>query len=164
MFSAICKFGWNNINHYILFESLDKQTALLTEAALIQKWKTYRKSAGYNSNLPKINGLDNFILPRFKRIKIYDEREYTEDERIIKRREGRKGSVVGNKSRRVRVVKIPWGGEWAPLLEVGEEFSNAIELAEILVVSPSSVYDALKKKDRYGRPRTCQGYRFEYCD
>jgi len=163
MFSAICQFGWNNVRHYILFDGLNKEAALLTEAALIRKWKTYRKSGGYNARLPKLQGLGDFILPDFKRVRVEDTREYTEDERFANRLEKRRLGVTPGMAKRVRVASVPpW--VWPPTLETGEEFNSINEAAEALMVSPSSIRHAIHNIDRRGRPCTCQGYRFEFCD
>ena len=90
IFDAICKYGWNNVRHYLLLDDLDRETALLIEASLIKRWKTYRRSSGYNSRLPNLPGLDSFIVPKFKHIEIPDLRNYSESDRFKMRSEKRK--------------------------------------------------------------------------
>ena len=45
---AINEFGWENINHYILFKGLDRNTALSIESYMIRKKKSYLPQYGFN--------------------------------------------------------------------------------------------------------------------
>lgn len=47
-FNAIKKYGWKNIEHYILFENLTKEQAEQKEIELIAYYKTDNKKYGYN--------------------------------------------------------------------------------------------------------------------
>ena len=47
-YSAIKKYGWENITHEVLFEDLDKQSAELKEVELIALYKSNDKRYGYN--------------------------------------------------------------------------------------------------------------------
>ena len=99
MFDAICKFGWNNIRHYLLFDGLERETALLIEAALIKKWNTYRRSGGYNARLPHPKGIDGFVVPNYKRVQIYDARDCEELTRAkdrIEKRNNRRCAGAGH--------------------------------------------------------------------
>jgi hypothetical protein len=46
--SAINRVGWANIRHYLLFEGLDKNSARFVENYMINKYRTYNPSYGYN--------------------------------------------------------------------------------------------------------------------
>lgn len=48
IFSAIVKYGWDNIKHEILYENLSKEQAFKTEEDLIISLKSYLKEYGYN--------------------------------------------------------------------------------------------------------------------
>lgn len=47
-FSAIVKYGWNNIKHDILFQNLNKEQAEKIEIKLISYYKTNDRLFGYN--------------------------------------------------------------------------------------------------------------------
>ena len=46
--NAIVKYGWNNINHKILYTNLTKEEAEAKEIELIAKYKSNQKEFGYN--------------------------------------------------------------------------------------------------------------------
>lgn len=47
-YNAILKYGWNNIEHKILFSNLNKEEAEEKEIELISKYKSNEKKYGYN--------------------------------------------------------------------------------------------------------------------
>lgn len=49
MSDAINEFGWDNIQHIVLFDGLDQSTAMEIEKALIQKYDTRNPENGYNT-------------------------------------------------------------------------------------------------------------------
>lgn len=86
IFSAILKFGWNNIRHYILMDNLTESEAKIFEAAFIYNWGTYKKSRGYNTILPDITGCMDINVPTFrdcKKSRIFDLREAEAGTRIV---------------------------------------------------------------------------------
>ena len=48
-YKAIQKYGWNNIQHIILFENLTKEEAEQKEIELISKYDTTNRKYGYNN-------------------------------------------------------------------------------------------------------------------
>ena len=46
--NAIKKYGWQNINHEILFTELDELDAKEKEVELIEKFRSFEKDYGYN--------------------------------------------------------------------------------------------------------------------
>lgn len=48
IYNAICKYGWNNIIHEILYSGLSKECAEKTEIELITVYKSNRREYGYN--------------------------------------------------------------------------------------------------------------------
>lgn len=51
MWSAIKKFGWENVNTEIVFEGLSEQAAKQAEIELISRFKTADRAYGYNQTL-----------------------------------------------------------------------------------------------------------------
>lgn len=49
--SAIKKYGWDNIKHEVLFENLNETKAKKIEKGLIQKYKSFDSTYGYNISL-----------------------------------------------------------------------------------------------------------------
>ncbi len=124
VFSAILRFGWENVKHYMLFDGLEENEAKLIEAALIRDWKTTMRGKGYNSVQPKVEGLDMFVVPKFTKTEVYDTRNEDINERYAKRikRSGR-----SKKCKKVR------------LIETGEVFVSATEAAREMFVTPSAI-------------------------
>lgn len=50
-YNAIQKYGWENFEHYILFEGVSKDFAIKKERELIKLWKTNNRKYGYNITL-----------------------------------------------------------------------------------------------------------------
>lgn len=51
LYNAIKKYGWENIDHVILFDNLSEVEAKQKEKELIQKYNTFNKEYGYNLTL-----------------------------------------------------------------------------------------------------------------
>lgn len=125
VFDAICKFGWNNVNHYLLFEELTKAEAKLIENALIYKFQTHKKAYGYNTRVSKpANG---FIIPPYKRKKIkckmVDECLYA----YVNPPEQK----YNNTTKAVMIV------------ETGDTFDSITDAARIFMITPSAIHQAL---------------------
>ena len=48
-YNAICKYGWNNFEHIILFENLTFKDAKEKEIETIDKYNSFSKDYGYNA-------------------------------------------------------------------------------------------------------------------
>ena len=48
-YGAICKYGWNNFEHIILFDNLTFEEAKEKEIEMIEKYKSFTKQYGYNA-------------------------------------------------------------------------------------------------------------------
>lgn len=132
MFNAILKFGWENIQHYILIDGLDKTSALTIEATLIRAWKTYRPSIGYNSSVPCLDEALDLEIPKLKRIRVEDNYTIPIAERyshIMKN---------GGKIRPKNVKPVR-------LVETGTIFDSAYAAANEMLVKPCNIYAAIRK-------------------
>lgn len=104
-YRAIKKYGWNNINHEILFINLLESEATEIEKELIKKYKTMNPNYGYNSTS---GGEIGKTLTEQAKIKIS---------------ENRKGIYSGEKHYCYGKHPTEWAGE--------EGFKKTIELARI---------------------------------
>lgn len=48
-YNAICKYGWNNFEHIILFNNLSFEEAKQKEIEMIKKYNAFTKQYGYNA-------------------------------------------------------------------------------------------------------------------
>lgn len=135
MLDAIIRVGWENIRHYVLFENLDKETAFLTEAALIHTWKTYRLSVGYNTKKPAPYGFDKFVVPAFRKRLVEDDYETSIEERFAKR----KRSCADTTNRR----RVP-----VRLVETGELFESVKAAASYVGVTSGAIKQAANNPNR----------------
>ena len=62
--NAINKYGWDNITHEVLYEGLTKEEACQLEKSLIQEYKSYDCSYGYNGSL----GGEGFLMTEEQRL------------------------------------------------------------------------------------------------
>ena len=136
VFDAICKFGWNNINHYLLFDNLSKEEAGLIENALINKYKTYQNCYGYNSRVRNVPS--DYIIPLFSKKKIKC-KDTTIDYAPIspKRQHANCKSIM--------------------IIETGEVFPSISYAASCFMVQNSAISQALNNPDA-----TSCGYHWKY--
>lgn len=58
-YNAIQKYGWDNFEHIVLIDDLNKETADVIEKELIQKYHTTKSECGYNLQSGGSNGKPN---------------------------------------------------------------------------------------------------------
>lgn len=104
-YRAIKKYGWNNINHEILFVNLLESEATEIEKELIKKYKTMNPNYGYNSTS---GGEIGKTLTEQAKIKIS---------------ENRKGIYSGEKHYCYGKHPTEWAGE--------EGFKKTVEMARV---------------------------------
>ena len=68
--NAICKYGWENVKHYLLFEGLDRHSAKFVEKYVIEKDKTYNKKFGYNTEHNSKPDTSDNAIPEYMRIEV----------------------------------------------------------------------------------------------
>lgn len=67
---AIDIYGWENVRHYILFESSDKQLVDKVEAALIHTYRSNYNKYGYNGSTPSIDYDENADMSAVTNIEV----------------------------------------------------------------------------------------------
>lgn len=68
IYNAIKKYGWDNIEHKVLFERLDKDVACLLEQSYIALYNTNNIEFGYNVQIGGTGG--NYGIPNTKALKL----------------------------------------------------------------------------------------------
>ena len=106
-YRAIQKYGWDNFEHIVLFENLEKEIANIVEEELIKKYHTTDKNFGYNLR----SGGENYLhseesKKRMSEVKIgmyigeknpnFGNKVSEKTRRIMS--EHRKGKCTGNKN------------------------------------------------------------------
>lgn len=94
MMNAINKYGWENIEHKILYDNLSKEEAEQKEIELIAKYKSNNKKYGYNilEGGNASEGLTKEILEKMSKTasKLWKNQEYREH--MVKAHSGKKVS------------------------------------------------------------------------
>lgn len=79
MWNAIQKYGWDNIEHIILYSNVSKEDAETIEKRLIKQWNTANHKYGYNIDLGG-NAIDKIsIATRMKMSKAHKGKKLTEE-------------------------------------------------------------------------------------
>lgn len=68
--SAIKKYGWESVRHYVLFTGLDRQSAQAVEMHMIRKKKAYDPKYGYNSADRSYAKITNTTIPEFRQTEV----------------------------------------------------------------------------------------------
>lgn len=155
-YKAITKYGWNNFEHYILFECLTRQEAEHKEIELIKRYNSHCSKCGYNV-LDDINKHKTERNLRKKRKK----REVKETTRE-KLRKANLGKHLSNNTKQ-KLSKLRNGKP---------NFKN---MKKIICVETNVIYDGIviasqitKIKDKNihsacsGRSKTAGGYHWQY--
>ena len=138
VFHAIVTFGWENVTHYLLADGLDKESAYIIEAYLIQKWKTYRKSKGYNTAIPKIEIPNDFVITKIMRVEVPDVNCGSIDLKFLRRREKLDNVARGDTYTGQRLKKVR-------LIETGDVYNSAALAAREHGVDVANLYIAIRK-------------------
>lgn len=102
-YRAICKYGWDNFEHVILFEGLRKEEACLMEKCYIALYDSINSDKGYNINL------GGYVLSEETKKKIGDSQrgekhhlygKHLSEETKRKMSEAHKGKFVSNETRK----------------------------------------------------------------
>lgn len=135
VYDAICKFGWDNVHHYLLFDELSKDEALNIENALIYKFQTHKKTFGYNTRVSPLP--NDFILPAYKKKRIHCKPTYK--------------LVPQEKLTRLYLRKP------VQIVETGEVFESITYAARCFMVNKTAICCALRNPNY-----TSCGYHWQY--
>lgn len=181
MMKAINKYGWNNIEHKILYTDLDEKEAQEKEIQLIKEYNSTNKNYGYNLSTggEGATGYKHTKEQIEKQKKNRKPHIYTEEDRkkyseiykkiwsndeyknkmkkIFKNRTYRKGYKLSqetiNKIKRTRKVK------YIRCIETGEIFRGTRDVSEKLNIDRRQIMKILKGECGF---KSAKGLHFEY--
>lgn len=70
VFDAIQKAGWDNVEHYVLFKDLDRDSAKYAESYYIKSRHTYLPKYGYNVHNTSYSKVDTSMIPKLLSIQV----------------------------------------------------------------------------------------------
>lgn len=180
-FNAILKYGWENIEHIIIYDKLSKEDACKKEQELIKKYDTTNPLKGYNNSIGGESGSlgvkysKEAIIKRLKNRKYESSwakgKHFTEEHRrkIGEKSKGRKHSKetkekisIANKG------KSRKGHKWndyirkikcKPIIciETKIQYIGLLEAERQTGISHSNICNCLK-----GKRQTAGGYHWDY--
>ena len=185
---AIQKYGWENIDHTILFEGLSKEEACELEQQLISKYKSTNPQYGYNLT----SGGEHYEPSREMCLRMSEshKKSYSEHpeyrERISENQKGRK--LSDEHKEKIRQSMLKYHEEHSEHRTVcgnsfrgksrGEEFSKAVGKRmskRVMCVETQKIYNSLKEAAACeggspsgisimlnGRAKTCAGKTYIY--
>lgn len=161
-YSAIAKYGWENIKHEVLFTSLTKEQAEQKEIELISLYKSSDRRYGYNIELGgnatgKISDETKRKMSESHRGKYYgNHRKHTEEEkkRVSEKLKGRKSPMKGKHWTKEQKSKV---GERIRCVQTGAVFVSIREAARETCLDRANISRVLK-----GVYKQTGGLSFEY--
>ena len=156
VFTAIVKYGWDNIEHRILFTNLSKADACQKEKELIAKYKTTINENGYNVDL---GGDSQGFHSEETKKKISDSHkgktvsEETKQKLRIAMTEERKEKM---KTRSIQVCAIP-----VVCVETEIVYQSARQAHQMTGVDLASICKCCRHIPRY---KTAGGFHWEYAN
>lgn len=181
---AIKKYGWNNIEHTILYKNLTEKEAKEIEIGLIEKYKSNNSLYGYNlsSGGESSKGYKHTKeqiekQKRNRKTPLYTKetrQKMSKSAKEVWKRPGYRemmskkamGRVAPNKGRKFGQdfkdkIKATRKVKWIRCLENGKMYRGTRDVSEKLGVDRRSVMRILKKE--YGF-KSVKGYHFEYVE
>lgn len=141
-FNAILKYGWNNINHIILYTHLTKEEAEEKEIECIAFYKSNQREYGYNiENGGHVN----------RGITAWNKGKETPKEVRLKQRQAKLGKYVGDKH---------WNSKKVINLDTGKVYNSIGLIAKELNIKNGSHIVAVCK----GKRKIAYGYHWKYLD
>lgn len=152
-YRAIQKYGWDNIKHEILFNSLTREEAEKKEIELIAQYKSDDRQFGYNvssgGHALSDEGIERISKAQKGRHLSDETRERIRLANLGKKLDQRCKAILTN-SRNVKVLQKQNG-------EVIREWKSVREASRILNIHSGSISECCK-----GKRKTAGGYCWEY--
>lgn len=141
-FNAILKYGWNNIEHQILFTRLSQEEAEEKEIELIAKYKSNNRKYGYN--IEKGGHVNKGFIA-------WNKGKQTPLEVREKQRQAKLNKYTGDKH---------WNSKKVINVETGKIYNSFGEIARELNIANASHIVAVCK----GKKNSAYGYHWKYAE
>lgn len=138
-YNAIKQYGWNNIEHKVLFENLSKEEAIKKEKELIKKYNSTNIEYGYN------------IVDSFTTLGFHHKEESKKKMSIAKTGK----SLINDGS--FKKGRTPYNIRKVICIETGKIWDSLKQAQIDMGVSNSYLSSVCK-----GKRKTCKGYHFAY--
>ena len=179
--NAICKYGWENFDHEILFSNLSVNEACQIEEDLIREHKTQDRLYGYNvmsggfaSEIPEE------IRRKMSRSMMGNKNGYGKpcsEEKKTKIREAQKGKQLSEEHKK-HISEAKKGKTHKPISEEARrKIADSHDKRSVLCVENNTIYPSIQECARQlglwatlickcckGRLKTTGGLHFKYCD
>ena len=160
MFRAIAKYGWDNIRHDVLFDSITQEEAEATEKRLIAEYNACDAPYGYNVESggnagKKLAESTRQKISESRKVKRWDYfkgRHHTEESKRLLS-EAHKGKLANGKSPLCKAVEQTNDDG-----EVVAVYKSLTIAAESVGVTKGTMSEAIKKGAR------CRGYHWRWYD
>ena len=154
VFTAIVKYGWDNIEHHVLFTNLSKEVACKKEKELIKQYKSTINENGYNVDLG--GDSQGFHSEETKR-KISDAHKG----KTISEETKQKLRIAMTDERKQKMIQLSIQKCANPVVcvETGIVYQSARQAHLMTGIDLASICKCCKHIKRY---RTAGGYHWEY--
>lgn len=171
IYNAIQKYGWDNIEHKMVYDNLTFEEACIKEQELIKKYKTYDKKYGYNCSIGGEKGALGYKHTEEAKQKIKEHNakywlgKTRAKETIEKMREASKGNTNRRGAKQTEIANQKNREKHSiPVLQIkGDEiikrFNSAKEAEQELNLHKGSVSKVCK-----GKRKTTGGYEWRYAN
>lgn len=154
VFTAIVKFGWDNIEHHILHTNLTKKEACKIEKELIEKYKSTINENGYNVDLGGDEQGFHSELTKKKISQSKTGKKVSEETR-------KKLSIAMTDERKKKMIEASVKKCSKPVVcvETGIAYSSAKQAHIMTGIDLASICKCCKHQKRY---KTAGGFHWEY--
>ena len=160
MSNAISKYGWENIEHKVLYENLTKEEAEQKEIELIAYYKSNQRQYGYNiQNGGNSNGMHSEETKR-KMSKSHIGKNIGENNGMYGKHpkgEFKKGNIPYNKGKKMPIEEVKKHCKPVLCVETGIVYYSAREANNKTDISYKSISSVCNKKRK-----TTGGYHWEF--
>ena len=174
MFRAIEKYGWNNIEHKILYTNLSKKEAEQKEIELIEQYKSNNSNYGYN-----IENGGNSIGKHSKetRLKISIANKGRKNFKIREVNKGNKyclGRTLSEETKK-KISDSHKGKHKSPKTEFKKGVPNKSRMRKVICIETKKIYNSITAASQdtnislenilsvcLGKSKTAKGYHWKY--
>lgn len=164
-FNAILKYGWDNINHEILFSNLTKEKAQEKEMLLITEYKSNQREFGYNNSAGGESGASGCRWNEESK-KLFSEHmkgkpsnakgKHHSEETKNKLSKKLKGRIISDETK-IKMSKSSTRKKEIICIELNKIFESCLQASKITKTNSSHIIQCCK-----GKRKTANGFHWQY--